>query len=152
MRAHHERPPVFTLGPFMALSAFDDKTRPPTDDQLRSVLGKAHGSWVKLLALVADRIEPVSEVWKFSTGWSLRVLRKDRVILYMTPQQNQFLVSFALGEKAVGAAHASRLSASVLKAIDDAPRYGEGRGVRIPVRGGSQLTTLARLAQIKHEN
>jgi uncharacterized protein DUF3788 len=136
----------------MALSAFDDKTRPPTDDQLRSVMGKAYGSWVRLLALVAERIEPVSEVWRFGTGWSLRVLRKDRVILYMTPRQNQFLVSFALGEKAVAAAHAARLSASVLKAIDDAPRYAEGRGVRIPVRTSSQLTTLARLAQIKHEN
>lgn len=136
----------------MALSAFEDKTQSPTDDQLRSVLGKAHGPWVRLLALVAERIEPVTEVWKFSTGWSLRVIHKDRVILYMTPQRNQFLVSFALGEKAVGAAHAARLSASVLKAIDDAPRYAEGRGVRIPVRGSSQLTTLARLAQIKHEN
>ena len=136
----------------MSLSAFDDKTRPPTDDQLRSVLGKAYDPWVRLLALVAERIEPATEVWKFGTGWSLRVLHKDRVILYMTPQPSQFLVSFALGEKAVAAARAARLSASVLKAIDDAPRYAEGRGVRIPVRGSSQLTTLARLAQIKHEN
>ena len=136
----------------MSLSAFDDKTRPPTDDRLRSVLGKAYGPWVRLLVLVAERIQPVTEVWKFSTGWSLRVLHKDRVILYMTPRQNQFLVSFALGERAVAAAHAARLSASVLKAIDDAPRYAEGRGVRVPVRGGGQLTTLARLAQIKHEN
>ena len=136
----------------MALSAFDDKTRPPTDDELRSALGKAYGPWVRLLAMVAERIEPVTEVWKFGTGWSLRVLHKDRVILYMTPQPTQFLVSFALGEKAVAAAHAARLSASILKAIDDAPRYAEGRGVRIPVRSSGQLTTLARLAQIKHEN
>src|SRR5512146_1445283 len=113
----------------MSLSAFDDKTRPPTDDQLRSVLGKAYDPWVRLLALVAERIEPATEVWKFGTGWSLRVLHKDRVILYMTPQPSQFLVSFALGEKAVAAARAARLSASVLKAIDDAPRYAEGRGV-----------------------
>ena len=136
----------------MALSAFDDKARPPTDDQLRSVLGKAYGPWVRLLALVAERIESVTELWKFSTGWSLRVVHRDRVIMYMTPQQNQFLVSLALGERAVAAAHAARLSASVLKLIDAAPRYAEGRGFRMPIRNSSQLTTLARLAQIKREN
>jgi hypothetical protein len=134
------------------LSAFDDKARSPTDDQLRSVLGKAYAPWTSLLALVAERIEPVTELWKFSTGWSLRVVHKDRVIMYMTPQQNQFLVSFALGEKAVAAAHTARLSASVLALIDAAPRYAEGRGFRMPVRNSSQLTALARLAQIKREN
>lgn len=136
----------------MGLSAFDEKARSPTDAQLRAVLGKAYVHWVGLLALVAERIDPMTEVWKFTTGWSLRVVRKDRVILYMTPQPSQFLVSFALGEKAVAAARAARLSASVLKAIDDAPRYAEGRGVRVPVRGSGQLTTLARLARIKLEN
>jgi Protein of unknown function (DUF3788) len=136
----------------MALSSFDDRTRPPTQDQLRSVLGRAYAPWVKLLTLVADRIHPITPVWKFSTGWSLRVLHKERVILYLTPQKGQFLVSMALGERAVAAAHAAKLAASVLKVIDNASRYAEGRGVRLPVRGGRQLTALARLAQIKREN
>jgi hypothetical protein len=136
----------------MTLSAFDEKARHPTDDQLRAVLGRAYGPWRRLLNLVAERIDSVAEVWKFGTGWSLRLLHKDRVIVYLIPQQNQFLVSFALGDKAVAAAHAAKLSAAVLRIIDDAPRYAEGRGVRIPVRGSRQLTTLARLAQIKHEN
>jgi len=54
------------------------------------------------------------------------------------------------GELAV--ARAAKLSAAVLSVIDDAPRYAEGRGVRIPVRSSRDLTTLARLALIKHEN
>ena len=136
----------------VTLSALTDKARNPTNDQLRTVLGKAYEHWTTLLALIAERIDSATEVWKFSTGWSLRVLHKDRVIVYLIPQQNQFLVSFALGERAVSAAHAAKLSAAVLKIIDDAPRYAEGRGVRIPVRGSQQLTTLARLAQIKREN
>ena len=102
--------------------------------------------------MIADRIDPTATVWKFSTGWSLRILHKDRVIVYLTPQQDQFLVSLALGEKAVAAARAANLSAPILSIIDDAPRYAEGRGVRIPVRNSRQLTTLARLACIKHEN
>ena len=133
----------------MALSAFDEKARHPTNDQLRTVLGRAYRPWITLLALISERIDSAVAVWRFSTGWSLRVLHKDRVIVYLIPQQNQFLASFALGEKAVAAARAAKLSAAVLKAIDEAPRYAEGRGVRIPVRGSRHLTTLARLAQIK---
>ena len=136
----------------MALSAFDEKARQPTNDQLRTVLRRAYRPWIELLALLGERIDPATAVWKFSTGWSLRVLHKDRVIVYLTPQKNQFLASFALGEKAVAAARAAKLSAAVLSAIDDAPRYAEGRGVRIPVRGSRQVTTLARLAQIKRDN
>ena len=136
----------------MALSAFDEKARRPTDDQLRTVLGSAYRPWIKLLALIGECIDPAAVVWKFGTGWSLRVLHKDRVIVYLIPQQNQFLASFALGERAVAAARAAKLSAAVLRVIDNAPRYAEGRGVRIPVRGSRQLTTLARLAQIKRDN
>lgn len=136
----------------MGLSAFDEEERRPTTDQLRTVLGRAYQPWIKLLALIGERIDVATPVWKFSSGWSLRVLHKDRVIVYLIPQQNQFVVSFALGERAVAAARAAKLSAAVLRVIDGAPRYAEGRGVRIPVRGGRQLTTLARLAQIKRDN
>jgi hypothetical protein len=136
----------------MALSSFSDKTNPPTNAEIRSALGDAYPLWTSLLALIGERIDPITEVWGFtsaSTGWGLRVVHKKRVILYMTPQQNQFLVSFALGEKAVAAARSAALSASVLKAIEAAPRYAEGRGVRIEVKSSRQLPSLATLAEIK---
>jgi hypothetical protein len=139
----------------VTLSAFHDKTRPPTDDDLRSVLGTRYAAWTSLLALIAERIGPTTEVWKFtsvSTGWGLRILKKDRVIVYMAPQPNQFLVSFALGEKAVAVARAAKLHSSIMDAIEAAPRYAEGRGVRIAVRDSRQLASLARLAQIKCES
>ena len=121
----------------MALSAFADKTHQPTDKDLRSILGKAYTAWVRLIELVSDRIAPISQVWGFtsaSTGWGLRLKRNDRVILYMTPRENHFLVSFALGEKAVVAARACKLPTGLLKAIELAPKYAEGRGVRLEVR------------------
>ena len=139
----------------MALSAFSEKMHAPTRDDLRSVLGAALDPWNTLLALVSERISPLTEVWGFtsaSTGWGLRVHHKERVILYMTPQKSQFLVSFVLGEKAVAAARVVRLSASVRKAIEDAPRYAERRGVRIAVQSSRQLSSLATLAQIKLQN
>ena len=138
----------------MALSAFRDDGCPPTEDAVRRALGGAHATWVQLLGLVAERVGPVIAIWKYTssnTGWSLRVVHNDRVILYMTPQQGEFIVSFALGERAVAAARAARLSARVLEAIEEAPRYAEGRGVQIRVRDGRYIRTLTRLAQVKCE-
>ena len=139
----------------MGLSAFSDRHRMPSDADVRAALGRAYAPWARLLALLAERIHPISEVWGFTsatTGWGLRVRHHDRVILYMTPQSRQFLVSFALGEKAVEVARAARLSVNVLKAIDEAPRYAEGRGVRLAIRNSRELTSLARLAEIKQRS
>lgn len=135
-------------------SVFHDESRFPTDDELRHVLGNSHASWIQLLCLVRDSIANFGEVWKYTggkTGWALRLVHQDRVVLYLTPQPRQFVVSVALGERAVAAACAAQLSAGVLNAIVTAPRYPEGRGIRITVHDGRDLATLTRLAKIKCE-
>jgi Protein of unknown function (DUF3788) len=139
----------------VALSAFADKSHQPTDKDLRSVLGKAYIAWIRLIELVSDRVDPISQVWGFtsvSTGWGLRLKRNDRVILYMTPCEDHFLVSFALGEKAVVAARSQKFPKTVLKAIESAPKYAEGRGVRFKVRQAREVSALATLAEIKNEH
>jgi hypothetical protein len=139
----------------MALSAFANKNHQPTVDDLRLVLGKSYGAWTRIIELVTERIAPISKVWGFTsagTGWGLRLKRKDRIILYLTPRKGNFLVSFALGEKAVAAAHAQKLLPSLLKAIDAAPRYAEGRGIRLEVRHVREVRALATLAEIKNDN
>lgn len=139
----------------MPLSALTNKTYEPTDDDVRTVLGKTYEVWTLLIDSVAEQIGPVSETWGFaskSTGWGLRLRQKDRVIVYMTPQNGKFLVSFALGEKAVAAAKLVSLPAKLLEAIDAAPRYAEGRGVRMEVSNKRQVAALATLAKIKSEN
>lgn len=139
----------------MALSAFTDKAHKPTDRDLRSLLGRSYTAWVRLIELVSGRIDHISQVWAFtsaSTGWGLRLKRIDRVVLYMTPREDHFLVSFVLGEKAVVAAHTHELPAPVLKAIESAPKYAEGRGVRIEVRQVREVLALGTLAEIKNEH
>ena len=70
----------------------------------------------------------------------------------MTPSLSHFVVSFALGEKAVAAARARKLPDSLLKVIDASPRYAEGRGVRIEVRTKQGIRPLVALARIKSAN
>lgn len=136
----------------MALSIFADKTNPPTDDDLASALGAAAGAWHALREAIGARFAPVSATWGYSsktTGWGLRLKVPTRTILYMTPRGGHFLASFALGEHAVAAALEANLSAGILAAIDHAPRYAEGRGVRLEVREAADVGDIVRLAEIK---
>lgn len=139
----------------MALSAFDDKSRLPEEDEIASTLGKSYAVWNKLKSFLEEHYAPLTTEWGFaskSTGWGLRLKQKSRTILYMTPCNGYFLTSFALGEKAVKAAHEAGLSPSTLEAIDGAKKYAEGRGVRFEIRKGSDLRDIEKLAAVKMAN
>jgi hypothetical protein len=139
----------------MALSAFDDKSKQPQDQDLSAMLGKTFKLWNELRGLIDARFAPMSEAWGFTsktTGWGLRLKQGDRVVLYMTLCKGYFLASFALGEKAVKAAHDSGLPSSVLEAIDSAKKYAEGRGVRFEVRSAKDVHNIEKLAVIKMAN
>jgi hypothetical protein len=136
----------------MTLSAFNDKSRPPQDDELAVTLGNTFVLWNELKRLIASRFTPLSTEWGFAskkTGWGLRLKGEKRTILYMTPCEGYFLASFALGEKAVKAAHESDLPASVLEVIDSAKKYAEGRGARLEVRNAEDVHNVEKLAVIK---
>jgi hypothetical protein len=136
----------------MALSAFDDESHPPEPGGLEAVLGWSAGLWDDLVAHVAASYPPITQLWNFAgakTGWSLRLKRRDRIVLYMTPQPGGFLLGVVLGEKAARAAHDAGLPEAVLALIDDAPRYGEGRGIRLAVSTGDDLAAARILAALK---
>ena len=136
----------------MAISIFDDKAHPPKENDLCEVLGKTYKLWCALKDHVIAEYAPISPEWGFaskSTGWGLRLKGEKRAVLYMTPCKGYFLASFALGEKAVAAAHAAKLPTAMLEVIDKAPKYAEGRGVRLEVRTSKDVDSIKKLAVIK---
>jgi len=139
----------------MAVSAFDDKAQVPEAGQLDEVLLDAADLWKKLIDRIRSRFEPLGEDWGFSGkkwGWSLRLKCKKRTVLYMTPANGFFYVGFALGEKAVAAAHESSLPEPVLNLIDNSQKYAEGRAVRLEIRHAEDLGSVVQIAEIKMAN
>jgi hypothetical protein len=136
----------------MALSVFGDKARSPSEAEVASCLGEAAALWDRIRQDVAARIPGVTAKWGYScasTGWGLRLQEGARVVLYLTPQNGAFLASLALGEKAVSAANAKRLPAAVRRLVNSAPRFVEGRGVRLLVTKPSDVRTVAALVALK---
>jgi hypothetical protein len=136
----------------MALSAFDDKSKRPKPGDLEKTLGRTFTHWDNLIKHIAAEYSPLEEKWGFSGakwGWSLALKQKKRTVLYVTPCEKHFLVGFVLGEKAVKAAHESRLSPSVLAMIDSAKKYAEGRAIRLGIRNKKDLDNVKKLAAVK---
>jgi len=139
----------------MAYSAFDDKSHQPTDKDIIEILGRSAKLWFDLKEQIRSGYPSVSEEWSFpgaKWGWSMRLRSKKRVVLYMTPQQKCFTVGMVFGDKAVKAAHDTDLPRPLLKELDAAPKYGEGRPLRIEIRTRSDLAPVAMLAAIKMAN
>jgi len=129
--------------------SFDDKTKRPDDKALAQELGASKALWDELVRNIAATHAPVTEAWGFYKSWSLRLKRKDRTIVYLLPGEGGFRCAFVYGGKAAEAARAAKLPKAVLKAIDEAPVYAEGRGFRLEVRTAKDVATMKALAAIK---
>ncbi len=115
----------------MALSALDDPNTAPTAKTLAKALGGAASVWVSVKDGLCLEFAPLEEEWAF-TG--------------------HFLASFVLGEKAYATARSADLPEPILKWVADAPKYAEGRGVRIQVRTPTEANDIRNLVAIKLAN
>jgi len=137
-------------------NAFIGKREMPTDEDLAAALGPpAKALWDRLVAGLAEQQRVITREWNTyspKAGWSLRLKRDKRAIVYLSPGRRSFRASFALGGRAVEAARASGLPQGVMQAIDTAKRYAEGTAVRIDVREQADIAVVQKLAAIKLAN
>lgn len=135
-------------------NAFVGHATKPTTEELTAALGPTASIWNQLVANMAELGLTIQEWNSYSikAGWALRLKLKKRNILYMAPCKGCFRVAFILGDRAVEAARESKLPKSIVKAIEDAPRYPEGTGLRLLVKRVSDLPPIRKLAAIKLAN
>ncbi len=139
-----------------AVNAFIGKTEAPTQSELTKAIGaKSRALWDELVHDIGEQTGATVQEWNsFSPkyGWSLRLKRAKRNIVYFIPLEGGFQVAFTLGEKAIKAAHDAGLSAKIMRIIDTAPQYPEGTGFRLDIERADDLPVIKTLAMIKMKN
>jgi hypothetical protein len=136
----------------MPEAVFADESHPPTDAELSTVLGSAQRHWDDLIAHIREAHPGATAEWKHhgaKYGWSFVVREKRRNLAYFKPLEKGVLVSLALGEKAVQAAEQSSLPDDVMDSIRQAPKYAEGRPVRVKVISAGDVGVVKKLLGIK---
>jgi hypothetical protein len=135
-------------------NAFINRPDPPGEADLTAELGDSRALWDQLLDQLAKEHGVTTVKWHSysrKTGWSLRLKRGERTILYLLPSRGSFRAAFVLGDQAVAAARGARLPKAVLRAIEQAKRYAEGTGIRLDIRSAKDLAVVAKLTRIKIE-
>lgn len=135
-----------------AQNPFVGKTTRPSDSDLEKALGRAKPLWDQLVAELASEHDVTTREWKSyspKSGWSLRLLRGKRTVVWLAPYTGSFEVLFILGEKALTATRQTAVPARVLRMIDQAPKYPEGTGVRFQIKAVRDIALVKTLAAIK---
>jgi hypothetical protein len=133
----------------MTSALFLEKSEAPTASALAGALGSRASLWRDLTQGIAVQHAPIAEEWVYAGknhGWSLRLKQKKRAVVYLTPCGGGFRA------KAVRAAHESALPQAILRLVDEAPKYAEGRAVRLEVKRAADVKYVMQLAAIKMAN
>jgi hypothetical protein len=139
----------------MPANAFINRAEPPSDADVAAALGPANIAWDRFLTDLAQELDVNVHEWKCHSlkwGWSLRVKRKARTIVWLSPCAGGFNVAFIFGAKAVDAARHGTLPARIVKALNEAVKYPEGTGIRLHVKHAREVGALKKLAAIKLAN
>ena len=137
-------------------NAFVGWKKAPTETEVAAAIGADKTLWDQIIAALNDKEFGVHDrewnSYSAKAGWSLKLKRGKRTILYLGPLNKCFRVAFVLGKKAVIAAKASDLPDETKKLIANSPVYPEGTGVRFEVRSSEDVATVFKLARLKLEN
>lgn len=133
-------------------NAFIGRTAVPADEDLSDALGSTRPLWDQVLSVLASQFG-LSE-WEWNSyspkyGWSVRVKKGKRNILYLSPCRSCFRVAFVLGGKAVKAARETKVPARVMKLIDSGKQYPEGLGIYLEVKSSRDLSPIQTLTALK---
>lgn len=137
------------------INAFVGRTSRPTLEEVRAALGPSAAAWNTFVQWIEQEKGVTTEEWKSDApkyGWSLRLKRKDRTIVYLVPCDGCFRVAFVLGGRAMEAVRHTRFPSKVAETIADSPHYREGTGVRLIVKRPADLPPIRKLAEIKLAN
>jgi hypothetical protein len=136
-------------------NAFIGHTAKPSSLEVATALGPSAATWTQFIDWLADVHGVLVHEWKSEAlryGWSLRLRKKDRTIVYLAPCLGCFRVSLVLGPRAMEVVQEIRFPPSVQQAIAEAPHYAEGTGIRLIVHRPADLLPVRTLAEIKLAN
>ncbi len=86
----------------MSASIYSEKIVEPNDKMLSDDLAEAKAYLDKIAAFIEMEYGDFKSEWKFycqKSGWILKMLTRNRNVMFVIPCDNYFQVAFTFGEK-----------------------------------------------------
>jgi hypothetical protein len=123
-------------------------THPPSDSELKAVLGEAYAAFQSLVR----RAGPGAAEWRRyskNSPWVLKVTQGTRSLFYARADSGHLQVTVLLGGRAVEAALAGQVSKRLHESIRKAKVHPEGRPVSVAIKRPSDLGKVEELIAAK---
>jgi hypothetical protein len=129
-----------------------EKSIPPTDALLFSIIGKKRVYWQNLLAGVHQKYPDAQEQWKYymdGKNWLFRMIRKKKTLFWIGVHEEGFRVTFYFGDKAAPLIQNSSLPATMIEDFFNGKHYGKIRAISMKVQRAEDVENCLKLVDIR---
>jgi hypothetical protein len=136
----------------MSVSIFNNKLREPDDKLLADGLLDSKKYLDRICDFIRRVYTDLNPEWKYygkNYGWLLKLLHKNRNVMFVVPYNGYFRVVFTFGDKAVSDVIASKLPKKIKDELVNARKYAEGRSVNFDVKSDEHMESILELVRIK---
>jgi len=136
----------------MEQGIFLDRSRHPTDQEIRAALGSVYPLWERLKHVMESdiQIEGKFSFWgQRKSGWNLRYRRKGKALVAFYPQKGQIIAQVVLGKAQAEKALDLKLGKKVSQLLREAPQLRDGKWISIPVLSVEDAEDLEQLLRVK---
>lgn len=136
----------------MSASIYTDKLILPNELMLKNDLSESYKFFDKITRYLDVKYGGLSQIWKFynqKSGWILKLLTKDKNVLFVIPCEGYFKVAFTFGEKATNLILNSDFSDFIKKELSNTKKFAEGRTIQIEINKDFDCDEVLKLIDIK---
>ena len=131
-----------------------DKSIPPTDDLIFSIIGRNRIYWQKLIAGVHQNYPDSQELWKYyndGKSWLFRMIRKKKTLFWIGVLKDTFRVSFYFGEKAEPLIRNSGLPQKIVDDFISGQNLGKIIAISIKIQRADDIENCIKLVDIRNK-
>lgn len=135
----------------MALSAYADKARQPSLDDMLETVGDKADLWRAVVGFMMETYGCAGDA-KFygkSYGWMLQFRSGGKSLLALYPREGAVTAQVTLGPTLVESALTLPLGSAFRRAIEEAHPYPEGRWLFVPLQGDEEVEDLKQMMTLK---
>ena len=139
----------------MATSIFDIMEVEPDDNMLSEELKETKDYLDRICSFILDEFDDLSKEWKYygdKSGWILKLINKQRNVLFVIPCVGYFKVSFTFGDKAVNEIMLHELPGFNKQELLNSKRFAEGRTIQLEIKEDRDYNNVLVLIMIKLNN
>lgn len=126
---------------------FSDKEFSPDEARLSKALGNLFPAYKEVIDLTKT-FDHESKYYSKTIGWQLKIVRKGKVLCYLTPLSRSFKISFAVREHEKEVLLDSNLPSKIKKELRSAKKYPEGYPLRLLVSRTSEMRVVRLILKV----